>query len=682
MEHLTQIIKLVYKNALWLVLFPSLAAVSLHWLTKGQRPVYEVESKLMMGFQENKNISLGDQDVKQYQIHTYFQNAIELARSRKLIEKVRVNAAQHSINDTSHLFPFQWPDSLKGEIKILLEKRADGEMQFDQRSVSSQVLEKFFDSYNLDHGTLNKSLSAFRVRDSHFLQMNLKYVDPYQADYLLRQIINQLQTELGDLSKSSIIKHRQVIEELVRKAKKDLDLKVSLLEKMKVKNNIINLGEHTKAIVTYLVQLEGMRADIKARIAAQTQLGGAIKKGMTDEDFVKQYREENMAIANRREELYDAQNLKLNHLKNTIDVSEILSQQRRINEHRDIIRNGLSDISSASTYDPDKIYTSLALRYINASLDIDQLQQELNIIENEIRRVNGYSARFAPFESTIGTMTEEINTARQTYLLLLNKLNLTESMELGSNDSRLEIIDYPEIPESPLPSKRILIILGGSIAVFITLLVMFIIFHLLNESINDIGTFERRFGEPVLAALPASVDSKDDIMTRSLAFFQTEEVKKIWAEIKDAKIITINALSQREDNAPLAQAMKDKMADQDLGILDFREDYNPQDAVQSMKEAAAKHDHLIVLPPPLQYSHDGLALAEASDTNLLTFGLGRVKTASDNRIMKIFESPGFNHSGMVVTQLKPEHMEGYVGGIPKRRSWVRKAMKKLLQREW
>lgn len=682
MEHLTQILKLIYKNALWLVIFPAMAAFALHWLTRNERPIYEVEAKMMMAFQENKSISLGDQDVKQYQIHTYFQNTIELARSKKLIEKVRVNIAQQSINNTSSLFSFNWPDSLKEEVLSVLMDRADGTMNFDGKSKGNQVIDAFFQEYRLSYDHLTKSLSAFRVMDSHFLQMKLKYDDPYRANYLLRAMIDQLQYELGQLSKSSIVKHRQVIEELVQKAKKDLDGKVRLLETMKVKNNIINLEEHTKAIVTYLVQLEGMRADVKSRIAAQKGLGGAIKAGMETEQFVTQYRQENMAIDKSRQALYDAQSLKLSHLKNTIDVSEILRQQQLINDHQKTIRNGLADISSTSTYDPNKIYTSLALRYINATLDVDQLQQELTIVEQEIKRVNGYSARFAPFESTIGTMTEEINTARQAYLLLLNKLNLTESLELGSSESRLELIDHPAIPEAPIPSKRIFIILGGAMAVFIVLMVLFIVFFLVNDSIQDVNTFERRFGETALAALPDSVQSNDHLFASSLKYFQWEEIKKILSQVGDSKIITINALSAREDALPVAEALKQKMDGEDVKVLDLRDACDDVDAVCQMKKEASKHNRLLVLPPPIQYSHDGLALAEASDCNLLAFGLGRVKTSVDKRIMKLFENPGFNHVGMVLTNLKPEHMEGYVGGMPKQRNWFRRTLKQLIHREW
>ena len=62
--------------------------------------------------------------------------------------------------------------------------------------------------------------------------------------------------------------HKDIIEGLVRQAKTDLDGKIKKLEHFKVSNNIINLGEHTKAIVVYLVQLEGQRASLLSKIAA------------------------------------------------------------------------------------------------------------------------------------------------------------------------------------------------------------------------------------------------------------------------------------------------------------------------------------------------------------------------------------------------------------------------------
>ena len=69
------------------------------------------------------------------------------------------------------------------------------------------------------------------------------------------------------------------MEELVAKAKKELDQKVQELESLKVKNNIINLAEHTKAIVTYQVNLEQLRGKIRQEIASTNKARKSIKSG-------------------------------------------------------------------------------------------------------------------------------------------------------------------------------------------------------------------------------------------------------------------------------------------------------------------------------------------------------------------------------------------------------------------
>ena len=66
MEHFTQIIRLLNKNVHWLLIFPVMTAGLLFYMTRNEQKSYLVEGKLLMNFQENKSISLGNQDIKQY----------------------------------------------------------------------------------------------------------------------------------------------------------------------------------------------------------------------------------------------------------------------------------------------------------------------------------------------------------------------------------------------------------------------------------------------------------------------------------------------------------------------------------------------------------------------------------------------------------------------------------------
>jgi hypothetical protein len=103
----------------------------------------------------------------------------------------------------------------------------------------------------------------------------------------------------------------------------------------------------------------------------------------------------------------------------------------------------VEELARKTPYDPSRLQMNMASRYLNYQLEAEMAEEMAAIAEEESRRVYAYSRRFAPLESRIGVLEQEISTAEHTYLLLLNKLNLTQSMEAGSGENGLELIDAP-----------------------------------------------------------------------------------------------------------------------------------------------------------------------------------------------------------------------------------------------
>ena len=681
MEHFNQIIRLLLKNALILAILPLTAMVSLWFLTKDQPRKYEVKSKFLYDF-DGESTSVSGESLNLQEIYTEFLNTLEIIKSRKLIEKLRAQIALESVSGSSEVFNYEWPDSLALQVKgRLLEILQDKSTPYLDDAKEAIVIQKFYDYHKLSSEVILEAISAHRIQTSNFLEIKMLYTNPKQVFYMSNLLNDLVTKEIGNIDKKNISKQKAVIEELVKKAKKELDEKVLELENLKVQNNIINLDEHTKAIVTYQVQLEQLRGTIRQQIASTRKAKDILKSGIENNEFAAVNQEVNKSIVDQKNDVYSAQDLKLVHLQKDIDYSQLIQQQQSIYKNYTEIKRNLRELSKNAVYDPTMVHTGMTMQFIDFKVKSDRLEDELVEIDKEIARVKRYASYFAPFESAISTLRDEISTAQKTYLLFLNKLNITESLEVGASRSKLELVDHPEFPIEPLPSKTKLIILAGGMAVFVLLAAFIMINYLIDNRIKDVVTFERRVGGNVIAALPAFPQKSDDhILEKALNLINTEGVKKVCREIGKNQTIAINALTTADDAAQLVEGLKAYWKNEKVEVLSLTGE--KEEIKKEITEALKSNDRLICLASPLQFSYDGINVAEVADCSLLNFTLGRITSSADARVIRDYEQANANHKGFILSGLLPEYMDTYVGELPKRRNGIRRVIKKLVNRDF
>lgn len=680
MEHFNQIVRLFLKNAVLLLILPVAAMVSLWYLTKDQPKKYEVKSKFLYDFGgESTNVS--GESLNLNEIYIEFLNTLEIVKSRKLTEKLKAQIALDNINQASDVFAYDWTDQEVSQVKnVLHDILNDKRTPYLNDTEIELAIARFYKSAELSSAALMDAVSARRVQSSNFLEIKWTYTDPRQAFYL-SNILNELLTkEMGNINKRNIGKQKAVIEELVSKAKKELDAKVQELESLKVQNNIINLDEHTKAIVTYQVQLEQLRGSIRQQIASNNKAKESLKAGIENNEFAGLNRDINENVLEKKEEVYATQDLKLVHLQKDIDYSKLIQQQQEIYQNYISIKDNLEEISQNAVYDPTMVHTEMTMQFIDFTVKSDRLEDELMELDKEITRVKKYAAYFAPFESAISTLRDEISTAQKSYLLFLNKLNMTESLEVGASRSKLELVDHPEFPMEALPAKTKLIILAGGVAVFVLLFGFIMVNYLIDNRIKDVTTFERRIGQPVIAALPAVArDKNDPILSEALSLIHKESIKKIARAIGKSKVIAINELTLSDKADALLEELQSFWSKEKIGVIKVNGEKDEiADAISNAKKS---HDRVICLSTPLQFSHDGITAAEYADCSFLHFNLGRIKSVADARIISTYANEVFNNQGFILSELLPEYMDSYIGELPKQRNRIRILIKKLVNRD-
>lgn len=712
MDQLIAILRTLMKHWLKLVLVPGLTMVLIAYMTTNGQKTYKTEAKLYLNLQESKSTSLTDEDMKQYQVHTVFQNIVELLKSKKPIERVRIKAVRKGLEE-GNIFSIgneQLVANKEAVIKRLDEMETNNE-QLRPNQFPDTLIVSYLNFHQLQIDHLKGIVMSYRIMDSNFMKFELSEHIPEKTQILANLFIEAVIEENRQIAKNKIKSHKDLIEGLVKQAKADLDSKIKKLENFKVENSIINLGEHTKAIVVYLVQLEGTRANLLAKVSSSTKGKSEVLNAVATGNALSLDLTTNGEIVQLKEELK-----KLNRQVLTTSLSEnndlALEQvKQNVENTRTAINAKLIELTSKSPYDPSRIQLELASKYLNYDLDAETNADVLSVIEDEIRRVTGYSRKFAPLESTIVALEQEISTAQNAYLVLLNKLNLTQTIESGSGENMIEVIDPPYLPAKPEASKRPIIVAAGGIAMFVLMAAVFIIIQLLDASISSVEKFERNSSLPVIGALPRIPNiERDQTLAEALQLIHQQQVIQLLQTImskclEEQGILMLTSSQAGEGKHYLALQLQTQLegsgkkvafVDADWmsettheSMVDFRQLIknnglikNKTEIVEKLEEMKLENDLVVLITSPINISAEAGFWMELSRHVLYIFGANRIMTKVDQRVEKLLLETRLQFLGAVINKVDIDNMEDYLGEIPRKRTLIRKMTKKLITRDF
>ncbi|MEQ9297555.1 MAG: Wzz/FepE/Etk N-terminal domain-containing protein [Cyclobacteriaceae bacterium] len=704
MEEVIKILRVLSKHWLMLVIAPIVSMAVIYVLTKDQPRRYKSEAKLYLNLQENQATSLNGEGLKQYQVHTYFQNINELIKSKRTLARTKLFVLENGLEGEGVLSSgLPEGDDLRQAMITRLTELKEGSLTPNiNNSVDSLIL-SYFEYHKLSDSRMIDMVSTSRMRESNYLGFSLEEELPQKAQIVAMSFIDALIEENKYLAKNQIKGHKNLLEELLKKAKLDLDTKVARLENYKVSNSIINLSEHTKAIVTYLVQIEAERAKLNSTIAASQKGKREVLQTASAGNELTIDVSQNAEIVQLKQELkaLNRQNLLASLNNNSLEALPQI--EARIERTKEDLSNKLVEMSDKQTYDPTRIQLELANRYLSYDLDEEMSKDILNVVDEEINRVQSYAKRFAPFESTIGTYDREIGTAQNVYLTLLNKLSVAQSMEYGSGENEIEVIDAPDLPEKPLASKRVILVAAGGMAILVLIAGTLVLLTLLDRSIATVSDYEREGTMPVLAAIPALTEGSQ----KEAKIIHDQQVIAVAKGVRGSAKIAGNVLlllsgTDGTGKSYLAEQIKLILDGPEYQVailnanpkseasevqIDLRSQVdenkilrNETQLMKEVKQASDQSDLVLLLVSPADHSSDFKVWLEHYPHFLYLYKAGRIFSKSDHRLEKVLSDNKYCSPGMVLSHTAVENMEDLVGEVPKRRSMIRVIIKKLLTR--
>jgi hypothetical protein len=307
----------------------------------------------------------------------------------------------------------------------------------------------------------------------------------------------------------------------------------------------------------------------------------------------------------------------------------------------------------------------------------------------------------------------EINVAERAYLELLHSLTLAklkqQNIEMSSST---KIVDAPYFPIKAQPSKRKVLIAAAGIIGGIFTLAIIIILEYLDSTIKTPERIKKFTGLELAGIYPRLIRySKrlniDFVKDRMIEMIIQSFKYKFENNPRKPKIITVFSTQNTEGKTKITFCISRMMHKTGLKVIQLnylplraKDDDEPVESgyheyyeykienefpeIESIEQILPEgittegYDYIFVEIPSIIYYQYPVKLLRSSDLNLLVVRSNRNWTKADTNALEIIKNANAIEPVVVLNGVDIDTLNNVLGEIPKRRSRIRRIIKKVL----
>lgn len=721
-----QFLRVISRNLKWLILFPTLVAVLVYFLTGRLPREYQSFTTVYTGIASGYGITSGEDAPRgdYFTINNAFDNLLATVTARQTLEDVSIKLlAQHLLLEMPD--PLILGEKSFNELKnTITDERAlmvvpgnfnatvDKIRKYMGSSTDNIVVRLMSEpSGHYSLSNINKNLTATRKQSSDFLDLSYKSDDPGVCLNTLKFITEVFIDKYKMLKGAETVNVLKWFEARLRDANADLNNSENKLKDFGIRNKIINYYEQAKAV--------------------------AIENETNETDYYKElmsYEAHKRAVARLEDQLESREIL----LRNNSELNRLRKELANAHEEYErskIYSNSSEKISKLATkVDAIKQEIRLwVLQYYSLNHTIESVPME-TVLDSWLKEVIAMDAsearlqvyidrrkefdrkynEFSPLNMQVSRLEREISVAERQYLEILHGYHLAklrqQNLEMSSN---LQVMDNPVFPTKPLASKRMLLVILSFLASFFFLLVYFIARELLDSSIKNTTRAEELTGLKTFSALPNRNSTSSSLQLGRLENILLDyAVSNLKIELENnpqttnSYLITMISSREMEGKSYAAQRLAEKLYSLDYSVLYISNDDSMEDAeTEDRKFRTLRYDitsrffsarteenlfpefsrvnrnafnFVVVEIPAISVNAIPNQLIRNSRLSLLVIDARRSWTAADENILKLFRKAAGEENKIMLwlNQVEPEDLENMVGSLPRlKRSPGRPALK-------
>jgi succinoglycan biosynthesis transport protein ExoP len=713
-------IKLVMKNFWLLAILPMISAGLVIFMTRNEAKEYVSRTVIFTGITSGHSIeSQGRDRIDFFAVNASFDNMLNILKSKSVLEEVSLRLlAKNLMLNAPH--PRHQSKESHDNLKEITPAEVWALVVEDDFEATLQALTDFknkdevnhlYKLINLTHPHYSikalSRLTARRVQGSDLLEINYRANDPaivYQTLLILTDVFFDKQSTL------KMSQTNTVVDYFIRQ----LDIAWAKLDEEERK--LLEYNEDKK-IINYFEQTKHVASQ-------QESIDLAIQQALMDISSSRSMllRLEN-DIAERMNVNLKTQNIMF--LRNAlVSVNERL--ERLTVEYQDAVAiETISELLTEKQQLEDRIRSTVDSLF-RIEKNIDGVERDLLIERwhNNVLGLESSSARYevlskrrieydtlynyyAPVGANLNRMERTIGVYEREYLNILHSLGLAklrqQNLELSST---MDILDPPYLPIEAQPSKRKLFIAVAFIFTFVFIIAGIFIMALLDRNMRTVDKLKKTTGLEVAGAVLDEVPSKTIniplLAQRAIAGLAGQLLHRKQQKPEIPFIINVFSHWLNEGKTFYSSKLKTELQrlNYSVGLVQIGEKDEQTELPEgtwlisellyhkskSFKDWCSddylkncmNYDFLIIEIPQLSAFTLNPRLCNDADINHLLVTARRTWSPADDTYLGKLKALSVNNLEAVLNQISPDNIEEYIGDIPKKRSFIRRAIKNKL----
>ncbi len=715
-------VKLLIRYFWLLAVIPLAAGVLMFLLLRSQSQEYISKATIYTGITSGHSIeSQGRDRVDYFATTVAFDNMLNILKSKNVLEDVGLRLFTQNImlEEPNHrLISADALNELNNitpdEVKSLIIK---GNFQETFRRFQAY---KDTDDKNFLHGLINlqhrhysvdalSRVTARRVQGSDLLEISYRADDPgiaYQTLIMLIDVFFHKHSSLKMAQTSSVVEYFE--KQLTNAWEKLVEEENRLLEFNKA-NRIINYHEQTKYVAS---QKESFELTVQQ---AQLEQGSALSMLERLEIEISGRTNINM----KTQSIMGLRN-RLVAVNEQIERIGAFEPEGAFKEHARELHLSKTQLEEQIQQTVDSLFRlernidgvereMILGNWFENVLNLEAANARLQVLESKRVEFDSLYMFFAPLGATINRIERAIGVLEREYLSILHNLGLAklkqQNLEMSAS---MDLLDQPFFPIQAQPGKKKLYVLVIMVFSFFFIVAGVFILELLDRRVKSVKKLTSLTKTEVLGAILSEQRHRGvdiDILAKRAAADLAGNVWQVLSNQQgnETKVIQLFSHWGREGKSFVAAKLQEEFAllglsvrlvqveqtleatndEHAIALIISKDLYRTTNHFSGLitdqgVDTWKKTDLVIVEVPAVSSCMINHYLCNAANINALIVSSSRTwSSADDHHLTKLKNACG-HHLYTILNQITPDHIEAYIGDIPKKRSGLRRLIKNRL----
>ena len=733
--NLITLLRLILRNRFLLVLSAGLAGGMTFHMTKNLPKEYESNSLLNTGLVSGYNIESSNGGRIDYgYTNNEMENILGIAKSRETQLEVGAYLLAQCLMQKSPSVEFigeaafnelkkEIPENIRTQVVDYqsfeaTKQKIEAWRDADNPNVIKTILESGHSLFGIDH--IEKIVIK---RDGNSDQIKVAYTttDPSICRNTI-EVLVKIFTEKYRMSKEN--QSGDVLsffEKTTNESAASLSGKEDNMLSFMVDNKIINYYEQTRFIASkkeeldelYFKEMMHLAAADSARRNLEAQLGNRASLPKINENIARQ-RQSLSSISSR------LANLEIGSLDDStkqVDTKTVRLLQNQAEKLKADLRHSAESIFSVERTPEGVEIKNILAQWLNQWIDVEQGLARMTVFRERKAEFDRIYNKFAPWGSRIKRLEREIEVAEKAYLENLHSTNVVRMHKLNMMMSgKVRIVDPPHYPDKPNPSKRSTLLILSVVVGLVLPLALLIALEMLDATLRTPENAGETTGLQMFTALPKlpknwvkhPIIRFDLVVARGIE--QLLQHLKIDLQLHTRTVLARIVILSTNDGDGKTSVGKQAVAmlrTYGHRVLYIRPDDKPLEDEQSHednkfykvdfslidKEDEADllggedivwhhYNYIITEIPSLIGGNYPARLFSQIDVALLVCRANRSWLPADKRAIETINKFLKRPCRLILNAVRIDLLEDSIGEIPRKRSPIRRKIKRLMKRNW